>query len=92
MAVRSAVYNGVDGAFGVIIPPLAYRKIVSVKREGTGYSIVSDSPVGRQVQYESASGGFTWENAFTGVWEVVDTGSAEILVFKPEKIFIIWEE
>jgi hypothetical protein len=90
MAVRSAYYIGPVGAFEVVIPSLAYRKIVSVKREGTGHNIVSDPPGNRQVQYTAATGGFKFENAFTGTSTTMPLPVGFPIV--NEKIFVIWEE
>lgn len=90
MAVRSADYIGPLGSFSVLIPTLAYRKIVSVKREGTGYDKVLVAPSGRQVQYVASEGRFVFENAFTGTSTTVPVAAGTPII--NEKIHIIWEE
>lgn len=88
MAVRAQTYTGIVGLFYLLVPTLAYRKIVSVKREGTGYDIVTVSPGNRQVQYTDSEGRFTFVNAFAGPDGSVDPAEPVL----PEKIHIIWEE
>jgi hypothetical protein len=88
MAVRSAYYNGPNGRTAVIVPELAYRSIVSVKREGLGYNIVDGTPGNREAQYVAADGKFIFENPFTST--VVDMGAYDLRI--NEKIFIIWKE
>lgn len=88
MAVRARTYIGPTGEFKLLIPELAYRKIVSVKREGIGYDIVTGTPVGRQVQYNDWLGRFVFVNAFTGPDGSVDPAEPVL----PEKIHIIWRE
>ena len=85
MAVKSATYNGTNGRTAVIVPTLAYRKIVSVKREGIGYDLFEGTPGNRQVQYVAADGKFVFENPFSYI--VIEDGRRV-----PEKIFIIWKE
>lgn len=89
MGVRSAVYGTVVGEYSISVPELAFRKIVSVKREGIGYDIVRRAPVNREVQYATSYGSFTFENAFTGTpgnpFDVSEFPTSE-------KIFIIWDE
>lgn len=88
MAVRSATYIGPNGRTAVIVPTLAYRKIVSVKREGIGYDLVEGTPGNRQVQYVAADGKFVFENPFTET--IVELPTYDIRI--SEKIFVIWKE
>lgn len=92
MTVRSQWYNTVPGTSEITIPELAFRKIVSVKREGKGFNIKVDEGLvlygSRDVKYRSTMGKFTFLNEF--IYTYVDMGSYDLLV--PEKIFIIWEE
>ena len=91
MAVRSRTYNTTNGAFSLIAPELAYRKIVSVKREGMGYNIVDTAPGNLQVQYLQ-TGEFVFDTAFTGSYQEIVSAGPVMLFFVTEKIFIIWEE
>jgi hypothetical protein len=89
VAVRSRTYNTTNGAFSLIAPELAYRKIVSVKREGMGYNIVDTAPGNLQVQYLQM-GEFVFNTAFIFQVEADPTSQTDILI--QEKIFILWEE
>lgn len=71
------------------MPELAFRKIVSVKREGRGFNIRTDETLeSRDVKYLASSGGFQFLNDF--IYTVIDRGAYDEIV--SEKIFIIWEE
>jgi hypothetical protein len=68
---------------------LAFRKIVSVKRDGKGFNIRTDATLGsRDVTYVSGSGGFEFLDSFN--FTVVDMGAYDLII--AEKIFILWEE
>lgn len=90
MAVRSQTYEGQPGEFKLTIPELAYRKIISVKREGTGYDIVTGTPGSRQVQYNDWLGRFIFINSFNSISVSPPWSPIDIVTF--EKIFIIWQE
>lgn len=88
MAVRSEVYNTVPGQSVLNVPGLAFRQIVSVKRQGLGYDIITSGSVGnRQVLY-GVAGSFEFMNPFIGS---ADTSSG-IVVITSEKIHVIWHE
>ena len=89
MAVKSAYYNGVHNRTAVFIPNLAYRQIVSVKREGLGHNIVDDIPGNREVQYVPGEGKFLFDIPFTTTY-ISGFGLVDQII--PEKIFIIWKE
>lgn len=87
MAVRSQTYDTVAGETVLNVPELAFREIISVKREGTGFNIVlTGSPGDRDVLYGN-TGSFTFLNPFFGAASPVLT-DPQIT----EKIFIIWQE
>jgi hypothetical protein len=87
MAVRSSSYFGPSGSTFVTISDLAFRKIVSVKREGIGYNkITSGTPGNRDVLYDASSGTFIFLVPFAGSI-IVDPAISEL-----EKIHIIWGE
>lgn len=90
MGVRSQTYDAPPGEFKLTIPELAYRKIISVKREGTGYDIVTGTPGSRQVQYNDWLGRFIFVNSFNSISVSPPWSPIDIVTF--EKIFIIWEE
>ena len=90
MGVRSQTYDAPPGEFKLTIPELAYRKIISVKREGTGYDIVTGTPGSRHVQYNDWLGRFIFINSFNSV--VTGTPWLPVDSIIPEKIFIIWQE
>ncbi len=90
MAVKSAYYSGTAGTNYIDIPGLAYRKIVSVKREGLGYNIVDATPGNRQVQYVPGSGRFIFLNDFSKTISPRPTPGP--ILWINEKIFIIWQE
>lgn len=90
MGVRSQTYDAPPGEFKLTIPELAYRKIISVKREGLGYDIVTGTPGSRQVQYNDWLGRFIFINSFNSV--VTSTPWLPVDSIIPEKIFIIWQE
>jgi len=90
MGVRSQTYDAPPGEFKLTIPELAYRKIISVKREGTGYDIVTGTPGSRQVQYNDWLGRFIFINSFNSISVSPPWSPIDIVTF--EKIFIIWEE
>lgn len=89
MTVRSQWYNTVPGTSTLTRPELAFRKIVSVKREGKGFNIRIDAVLGsRDVTYVASSGEFVFLDDF--IYSMVDMGTYDLLVI--EKIFILWEE
>ena len=90
MAVKSAYYSGTAGTNYIDIPGLAYRKIVSVKREGLGYNIVYATPGNRQVQYVPGLGRFEFLNDFSKTISPRPTPGP--ILWINEKIFIIWQE
>ena len=90
MAVKSAYYSGTAGTNYIDIPGLAYRKIVSVKREGLGYNIVYATPGNRQVQYVPGLGRFEFLNDFSKTISPRPTPGP--ILWVNEKIFIIWQE
>ena len=90
MGVRSQTYDAPPGEFKLTIPELAYRKIISVKREGTGYDIVTGTPGSRQVQYNDWLGRFIFINSFNSISVSPPWSPIDIVTF--EKIFIIWQE
>ena len=90
MAVKSAYYSGTAGTNYIDIPGLAYRKIVSFKREGLGYDIVTGTPGSRQVQYNDWLGRFIFINSFNSTTVSPPWSPIDLVTF--EKIFIIWEE
>ena len=90
MGVRSQTYDAPPGEFKITIPELAYRKIISVKREGLGYDIVTETPGNRQVQYVPGSGRFIFLNDFSKTISPRPTPGP--ILWINEKIFIIWQE
>lgn len=90
MQVKSAYYSGTVGINYIYIPELAYRKIISVKREGLGYDIVTETPGNRQVQYVPGSGRFIFLNDFSKTISPRPTPGP--ILWINEKIFIIWQE
>lgn len=89
MGVKSNTYNTITGSFTLHVPELAFRNIISVKSEGTGYAIVRTGlPANQQVLYTASGGLFTFVNAFVGT--VIDHGTWDELI--PAKVFIVWDE
>lgn len=93
MPVRSETYETVKDAYTLAIPGLAFRDIVSVKREGIGHDIITTGTVGnRQVLYTASGGLFTFDTAFSGYYELAQGPTVRGIFWKPEKIFVIWNE
>lgn len=93
MPVRTATYQTIEGLTTLTVPELAYvKKVVGVKREGTGHELVDSIPVNRQVRYTREDGGFTFEIPFTGFYELGSGLTVRGLFWRPEKIKIIWDE
>ncbi len=90
MAVRSETYIGIIGTYILTIPELVYRNIISVKRGGLGYDIITTGTVAnKQVLYTESAGSFEFLNVFTGTPNDIVISEDQII---DDKIFIVWEE
>jgi len=98
MQVSSHIYGTVPGNSSITIATLAFRKILSVKREGIGYNIITDgTPGNREVLYNSSDGSFTFETPFNGQLSGGNGingmgGFIFLTIVNQEKIFIMWDE
>ncbi len=89
MRVKSQSYTTISGNYILYVPDLAFRKIISVKRNGLEFNIIqSGTQLNRDVMYLPGSGGFEFLNPFISTGTASESGPLPL----GEKIFIIWDE
>lgn len=91
MPVREATYDTVPGAYEIIRPELAFRRIIKVSLAGTVYHLVyTGEPGNLEVLYTASTGGFRFLNSFG--FQVISRPDLPSDLLLKDKIHVIWDE